>query len=285
MTNDRKKELFNRYRQSFIAAGLDTTKSEAVLCPLCWKEVGYSDLSIEHIVPRSVGGNRCILTCTMCNNKHGSMFDSHIAQFQDVHGQFKGHGTIRATIPMYEKQIAANIEWGDGYKHIKIIGEASDSTSVSKMQNEFKSGNISKLKLRLHLGYVHNLFQKGLLRCAYLAVFNCYGYKYAKQEVVQVIRCRICDPSIQHPRLGSLIGELQNFKIPFESSHFIVNGNADGVKFFFVIIRLRKQTTTYHFVFMPSLVDNPDEFYEIMERSSKDNNGKTFHIPCEFLFI
>lgn len=284
MAGYRKRDLFDYYRRSLSAAGIEVTNPGAVLCPLCWKETDYDDLSLEYIVPVSVGGRHFILTCTQCNNSHGSILDSHLVQFQAIHDAFKGHGTIPAKLPAHGKEIAANIEWGDGYKNIKIVGRASDPTSVSAMQKGLKAGNIDKLTLRLKLGYIKDRFQKALLRSAYLAVFKCFGYEYANREVVQVIRRRISDTSLNYPRLGSLIGEIRNGKFKCKKSYAIAPGNVNGIDFFLVILQLRKETTTSHFVFMPSLTDNSDEFYEAMERSSMDNNGKTFNIPSEILF-
>ncbi|QDS98684.1 HNH endonuclease [Adhaeretor mobilis] len=284
MSPSQKESLFDHYRKSLAAADLKTTHQDSLICPLCWQETRFDDLSLEHIMPGSVGGKRCILTCTQCNNEHGSSFDSHLAQFQKLRDGFKGHGTIPAKLKVLGKEVVANVEWGDGYKNINIVGKASNPAEVSAMQDDAKAGNVGELNLTLLYGYNKNNFQTGLLRCAYLAVFKCFGYEYANHEVVQVIRRRICDSTLEHPRLESLIGELRDGSLPYRDSYVIVPGNVNGVEFFLVILLLRKETVTNQFVYMPVPVARCDEFCDMMERSSKDNDGKKLTIPHELVF-
>ena len=283
-TDDKKRRIFDHYRKSLKAAGLQALSGNSVICPLCWQDADYASLSLEHIVPRKVGGKREILTCTRCNNEHGSALDSHLSQFQNVQDGFGGHGTIPAKLSAHGHTVTAKIEWGDGYKNIHIVGRASNPAEVSAIQEQFKAGNIDELNLTLPFGYIKNRFQTALLRCAYLAVFKCFGYEYAKHDVVQVIRQRICAPSLEYPRLGSLIGELRDGEIPYKDPYIIVPGNVNGVEFFLVIIQLRKETTTIHCVFMPVPVERSDEFYGIMEHCSEDYKGKMLHIPYELAF-
>ena len=79
MTINRKKALFDHLRKSLAAAGLATARDDSLICPLCWQETRYEDLSHEHVVPGSVGGTCNTLTCRPCNNEHGSSLDSHLS--------------------------------------------------------------------------------------------------------------------------------------------------------------------------------------------------------------
>jgi hypothetical protein len=62
-TDDKKRRFFDHYRKSLKAAGLQALSDNSVICPLCWQDTDYASLSLEHIVPRKVGGKREILTC------------------------------------------------------------------------------------------------------------------------------------------------------------------------------------------------------------------------------
>lgn len=278
-----KRTLFDHYTKSATAAGF-ATNDEALICPLCWQTTEYDKLSIEHILPGSVGGNRVVLTCTNCNNSHGSLYDAHLAHFQKTMDGFKGHGTIPAKLEVLGKKVVANIEWGDGFKKINIVGQASNPAEVQAMQDDAAAGRFGELHLTLNYGYIKNRFQTGLLRCAYLALFKCFGYEYAKADIVQILRRRVCDMDLEQPRLGSLIGELRNGNIQYTDAYFIVPGNVNGVHFYMVAIRLKKETETFHFVYMPVPVERSDEFFDMMERCSKDNNGVKLTIPHELVF-
>ena len=225
-----------------------------------------------------------MLTCTKCNNSHGSLYDAHLAQFQKTMDGFSGHGTIPAKLEVLGKTVAANVEWGDGFKNINIVGKASNPAEVQAMQEDASAGRFDELHLTLNFGYIKNRFLTGLLRCAYLALFKCFGYEYAKQDVVQAIRRRICNMDIERPRLGSLIGELRNGTIPYTDPYFIVPGNVNGIQFYIVVIRLKKETETFHFVYMPVSVERCDKFFEMMERCANDNNGVKLTIPHELVF-
>ena len=138
--------------------------------------------------------------------------------------------------------------------------------------------------MTLFYRYTIDHLQKGLMRCAYLAVFKCFGYNYAKQETVQILRRRICDLSIQHPSLDSLAGILKNGELSWNNSHIILPCEIEGLKCFFVIIPLHKKTTTYRFVFIPGTDNDFDEFLGMTEHFKKDNDGKKVNISFKNAF-
>ncbi len=284
MKDDLKKKIFEQYRDWLVKAGIETTSQDRALCPLCWEEKEYQELSLEHIIPQSVGGNRCVLTCTQCNNEHGSKLDSHISRFQSTQDAFKGHGTIPATLDVKGKKVVANIEWGDGFKNIQIVDKASNPATISGIQDMFKNGEVSEINLNLLYGYAMKSLQEGLLRCAYLAVFKCFGYEYARQKGVQIIRRRICDPLVKCPPLDSLTGILNGDKLSWDKSHIIIPCRIDGYESFFVIIPLRQKTTTYRFVFMPRN-NNFDEFLKMTENFKKHNDKNKINISFENAFV
>ena len=281
--SEKKKVLFERFRKSLNAAGLSVEHEGCLICPLCWRETHYDLLSLEHFIPGSVGGKRCVLTCEECNSSHGSRLDAHLSKFQAVRDAFEGRGTIPGELKMHGHRATINIQWGSGHKNIDIVRKASDPAAIAAMQNSAQSGDIGEMGLTLNYGYSKDGFQTALLRCAYLAIFKCYGYEYARHEVVQVIRRRISDPSLRRPRLGSLIGRTRG-EIPRSDPYFVVPGQADGVDFLLVIVRLLGKTKTYHFVFMPMPSERCNEFYDVMERVSADPGHRTFTIPYELGF-
>jgi len=260
------------------------TRDGSLICPLCWQETAYDDLSLEHVVPISVGGTCKILTCQQCNNEHGSDLDAHLAQYQTVADAFRGHGTLPTILKVNGNEVVANLEWRDGSKNFIVVGKASNPAASDAIQQEFKAGKVSEVNVTLHFGYAKNNFQTAVLRAAYLVIFKCFGYQYAKHDVVQVIRRRICDLSLQHPRLGSLILELRNCRPPYDEPHLVTRGNVNGVEFFLVIIRVRKATTTYLGAYLPVPGDRDEEFFHVMEQCAREHHGETLTIPATRIF-
>ena len=283
MTKNGKKALFDRYRRSLAAAGLVTAHDDSLICPLCWQETTYAGLSCEDFVPRSVGGRRKTLTCRKCNNKQGSFIDEHLSQFQRSRDAFQGHGTFRAKLIVSGNEVTANLKWGKRRKDFSVVGKASNPAVSNEIEEYFKTGKVPQLNFTILFGYAKNNFQTAVLRAAYLVLFKCFGYEYANHEIVQTIRRRICDPSIEHPRLGSLIIELRNCRLPYDKQHVVAPGKVNGVGFFLVIIRVRKATTTYLGAFLPAPGERSDEFFDLMEQWSRKHDAGTFTIPTKGL--
>jgi len=284
MTRDAKQIKFDHYRKSLTAAGISTVSADSLICPLCWQETSYGDLTIEHIVPSSVGGKQTILTCRRCNNNQGRDLDSHLVQYQKIVDAFQGHGFLKTNLNIKDHKLVANLKWGNGYKHFRIVDKATNPAAREELQQEFADSNVSTMNCTLFFDYIKNNFQTAVLRAAYLIIFKCFGYEYACHEIVQVVRRRIANPSLEYPRLASLILEARNFNPPYDAQHYVIPGNVNGVEFFLVIIRVRRTTTTYLGAYLPVPVNRSDEFFDLMELCAKEHNGKTLTVPTTAMF-
>lgn len=280
----RKQTIFRVFRDSQKNADLSTTPDNSLICPLCWTETRYEELTLEHVIPGSVGGSTKVLTCRRCNNEHGSSLDAHLAQYQTIADAFKGHGAIPTELNINGKKLVANLKWSAESKTFEIVGKASDPRAQELVREDFKSDLVKEFNVSFFLGYAKNPFQTALLRAAYLVLFKKFGYAYAKHDIVQILRRRICDPSVESPRLGSFIMELRNAKLPEAEPYLLTHGNVDGVPFYFVILRVKKSTTTFFGVYMPHPQADPDKYFQLMEQCSQEYNGKTITIPSGHFF-
>lgn len=284
MTYNRKRTKFNHFRTSLAAAGLATADDNALICPLCWRDTPYRDLSLEHIVPGSVGGNEVTLTCRQCNNDQGSELDYHLAQYQYVKDALRGHGRLKSKLDVNGHEMTANVEWGQGQKNFYIVDKATNPAASRGSQEQFKAGKVKKVNFTLDLGYKRNNFNTAVLRAAYLVLFKCFGYEYARHDIVQLIRRRIADLSLEHPNPASLVFEARNFAPPGELQHFVVPGNINGVEFFLVFIRLCRASRSYVGAYMPVPVARSDEFFDLMNLASEEHDGESFEIPTTAMF-
>jgi hypothetical protein len=284
MSTELKEKLFEHCRQSLAAAELTTVSERALICPLCWQETPYGDMSLEHAVPGAVGGKYTTLTCRRCNNDQGAALDSHVANFQTIIDTFKGHGALPVTLDVNGKRMAANLKWGDGSKDFHVVAKASNPKEVAAIQQDFKAGLVPELSFSFSYGYALNLLNTALLRAAYLVLFKCFGYEYARHEIIQSLRRRICDTSLDQPQLGPLMIQLQNGELPYDEPHLIAPGNVNGVEFFLVILRLKKETTTWRGVYMPIPGERDAEFFGLMEQCSREHNGERLTLPRKAIF-
>ena len=284
MAVDLKEKFFERGRRSLAAAGMTTANDRALICPLCWQETAYEDLSLEHAVPGSVGGRYTTLTCRRCNNDQGAALDSHVANFQTVADAFNGHGTFAVKLNVNGKRMAADLKWDEGKKDFRVVANASNPNEVAAIWQDFHDGKVAEFAVTVSFQYAINNFNTALLRAAYLVLFKCFGYEYTQHEIIQTLRRRICDPTLEQPSLAALMIQLQNGELPHDEPHLVVPGNVNGVEFFLVILRLQKETTTWRGVFMPIPGDRESEFFTLMEQCAREHNGERLTLPKEAIF-
>ena len=242
---EKKRAWFTHLRGSMDAAGLACSSDEALICPLCWEERSYEALRLEHIVPRSVGGNDVTLSCQSCNNNQGSGLDSQLTKYQAAKDAFQGHGEISTTIQFGDERIAATLLWGDGRKDFTVVPQATNPKSSEQLKKLAQLQSLPDLKVTLELGYSKRRFYTGVMRSAYLILFKCLGYEYVKHEGVQEIRRRICGDGLSESDMDCLIIELRNATLPSDRQHLVATSHRSEVGFFLVSVRLQLQTTTY----------------------------------------
>jgi len=95
MDIDAKRIKFRLYRSSLDEVGIPTAADDALICPLCWEETSFDDLTPDHFVPESVGGKDTILTCSRCNHDHGSRLDSHLTNYQRMMDAIAANAIMR----------------------------------------------------------------------------------------------------------------------------------------------------------------------------------------------
>jgi len=76
--DDKRRRIFAYLRLDLESSGISTTTNDSLICPLCWSEVRFESLTLEHIVPKSLGGRRETLTCRNCNESIGRELDNHL---------------------------------------------------------------------------------------------------------------------------------------------------------------------------------------------------------------
>ncbi len=178
-----------------LSADLSARRPEfqnAILCPLCMRSFTFDAiaerrLSVEHIIPSALGGTLEAITCTECNNSHGSALESHLVKAMQALDSLEGKRAAPAVFRNECGHVSANIEWRtDGTTQIEIVGKASSPAGVSAIRDSIREGGT--LNFTLKLGFMAEPYYRAILRVGYLAAFAYFGYGFALSEGGSQIR-------------------------------------------------------------------------------------------------
>ncbi len=174
------------------------------VCPICleslvWTEHLRRDITIEHIVPKSLAGRMTTLTCKKCNNTAGTELESHLVQRVQLEGRKK---PILAGVEFCDTKFRGKVHLPDSADYsMKLFGfqKQSDPREIDKFGRLLSEGvwDGQELKLNLELGFAPALSVAALVRSAYLLMFRLFGYRYVYSRSAAVIRKSITDPLVE----------------------------------------------------------------------------------------
>src|SRR5579862_9444817 len=168
-------------------AGLRPDDRDQALCPLCLGRFGREaiadksprGLSIEHVIPRSVGGQLKTLTCRACNNDHGSALDSHFAGMIGIEDWAQGDGSeLKGTVQVGGIPLPMHLTRDEnGLTSIRIVGGKPEA--LDRFKETMKGlGDGDSVQLNFSLDYAELPARKALVRIAYLGMFCLLGYRF-----------------------------------------------------------------------------------------------------------
>ncbi len=171
----------------------DPSVKDVFVCPLCldvhspMSLLGKDPkLSLEHCVPKSLGGTSLTLTCKNCNNSFGKAIDSHLKNKIAAEDAFQGlGGTVDGKFSIEGNAIRCNIGFGRGDgKNISLqtIVKASDSRAIDAafgiVEQRIKCNETFRGTISFSPGYAENLWKVALVKAAFLLMFRQFGYSY-----------------------------------------------------------------------------------------------------------
>jgi hypothetical protein len=237
-----------------LSADLSARRPEsanAILCPLCMQAftsdaISERRISVEHIIPSALGGALEAITCTECNNTHGSTLESHLVRAMQALDSLEGKGAIPAVFHNSGGHVSANIEWrSDAPTEIKIVGKASNPAGVGAIRDSIKEGGT--LNFTLTLGFMAEPYYRAILRVAYLAAFAYFGYGFALSEGASQVR-RVLDGDAVPS--GVILEAHPEAELP--RSALVRLLHSEGTEpFFMALFQLRSSMTRWLAVLLP----------------------------------
>jgi hypothetical protein len=246
--------------------------AEVVVCPLCLREFDPSRinlLSVEHVIPSELGGTIETLTCTECNNRHGSKLDKHLVGAMKAMDSLEGRTPIKAKMNR-DGHISMNLHLTKGTKDapitMAIVGKASRESAVEELCVKPPRHGDS-LTLHLDFGFIPERYWKAALRAAYLSVFDVERYEYVYSEGAAQVR-RILDG--QEPVEPGVVTEAYPDTKPPSDALIMPARFEDIGDHYAVLLRVRSARTRYLCVFLPGKQGNEwSSFKPIGENASR----------------
>lgn len=264
-----KKNIFKRFREDLAAAGLETSGEDSLICPLCWQEAGFNSLSLEHVVPGSVGGTRRVLSCESCNNRDGSSLDSQLRNLIRSADAWTGKGTLRGRVSLGDHSAAVNCQIDPQSElKVEIVGKASDPTAVAGIREKMKAGEARKISLST-TSFDPLELNAAIMRAGYLAAYDFFGYRYIAREDVQLIRRKIADRTLDVPDFRTLVIGYDSDPFRPQKTFAVGCGSVNSTDVVAVLARLRSpesDTTVDRAALLPSSAASDGDFFDKMSK-------------------
>ena len=243
-------------------------------CPICLtvfsrEAIQEKKVSLEHIVPSSIGGKLLTLTCKKCNNDAGTKLDAHFAK--KVRGEDilagKSEHPISGRIEIGDGEFGADIYFSESNNpNVKIIGveDRSNPELQAKAQTAMDMGT-PEINLKWNLGYRRNRSSVAVLRMGYLLMFRHFGYGYILHNNLVQVRNQIREPENE---TNILKGLLELDKPPVSNTVVIIT-TPQRLQSFMAILNISTNTQRYVGVLLPGMSDDSFEIYDYLASYSK----------------
>lgn len=236
MTNKERRLKIFRYGSTAIAKHTNGDSS-LYYCPICG--VGYpessaiagTDLTLEDVPPKSVGGKPILLTCRRCNSSAGHKIDVCAAskrKFEEFGRVVCGqeNGTIPfVTLTMGDFSIATSICTQRSFD-VMPLPNANPPATIEKYKaylGNLTANNVNgfEFKLSMTQKYDHSGYKLSQLKSAFLLMFAWLGYRYAFDPRLEVVRRQIQEP--EHDILSTRFWIEGNETMPLNKVMFLHN--------------------------------------------------------------
>ncbi len=203
MSSERIRQLFDLYSANL--RGFRPEFAGRFACPLCrgwFTQEQLDQLSIEHVIPQSVGGRIEVLTCKPCNNTYGTRIDAHLGRQLQAQAFFAGEGAdaLRRRASSQDGKATVDVaikksDQGTVSVDVALVRERSNPRQLEKLLTSLNSSNTV-------IGFDFSGNDKpdirrarlSLLKSAYLLMFYYFGYGYLITEPAIAVHNQLAQP-------------------------------------------------------------------------------------------
>jgi HNH endonuclease len=278
----KRRKIYTHLRHDLESSGLPVTGSDSLVCPLCWSNVAFESLTLEHVIPKSLGGRRETLTCRNCNESNGRELDNHLVGYQRHSEAWAGHGELKMDLDVNGHRVAARMtcDRAKPSTDFRVIGPASDPLEIDATQKDF-AGGAREFTATFSMGYNERRRQLAILKAGYLALFHRFGYRLIARPGLQHLRKIIAGRQESEPDLSGTSGEAQlSVEFPGKQVIYMV-ANIDEKLAAWIIFRCRLRTTVHRFVILP-IDETSSDFYMHLAQNARMQGQTSFKITATF---
>jgi HNH endonuclease len=178
-------------------------------CPTCMRllpvaALNSGDLTLEHVPPEAMGGRGILLTCKSCNNTAGHTVDAAVVGrdrfFQLGHSLFRKDGEFRGPVKIEFGGVVINATLITKDGSVTILVDRGRNNprlldqQIAEMERDLNSTGSAEFRLTARIKFGFDRARVGDLRSAYLAAFATFGYRYAYDARLDVVRQQTLHP-------------------------------------------------------------------------------------------
>lgn len=183
--------------------GVEFHMADAYICPLCLHAyaIGNTELTLEHVPPKAVGGKPILVTCKACNSNCGADIDVCLTNELEIVHNLNHLDTVplktKLTFNDFEINAQTTFSKTEGFKFM-ICPDDNNPIEFEGFMTEAKNA-----KERYEIKVVANITNRkrdydqaniALLKSAYLMAFHELGYMYVLNANMDIIREQIRNP-------------------------------------------------------------------------------------------
>lgn len=214
---------------------------DAYYCPLCLKGFSVKDvfganpaLTLEHIIPASIGGKKKVLTCASCNNNHGAKTDSLLYNHLKGRSFLEGILDVEADVKIKFHDDADGLNkfplhgLNASVKHLDDSGKKwmFYSKTNNYLDNKIKSFFSSGGKFDVSITFPsEDVISLGIVKAAYLYTFYKLGYAFIFTDYGQVVR-RLIEKNDEILKTLIFNGTFNDKNIP--DGIYLLEGDSDN---------------------------------------------------------
>ena len=256
------------------------------VCPLCVSNVimatggqiyQTSDFDRDHFPAKSIGGRKTILVCKSCNSKYGREIDYSVKEHHTYYGFLKNQSAMTAKITLeglvenYTVQLTRKDDLT-----FTLTDPSRRSYLGQQMGNLAKQDDITKIPLQIKIRQKvppAAVFEKSLLKAAYLYFFSVMGYEFVYSVTGTSIR-KVLAGTIEHPLSNhGVLPDLEDSPLT-EGIYMLVE--PVELKSFFVLLETKLPQAGIaqkHMVIIPSMFTGSWEKLKAFEPIVKKREG------------
>jgi hypothetical protein len=153
-------------------------------------------LTLAHIIPSSLGGKTCTLTCTRCNNGNGGTIEPLLTERFEAEDWSQGNGQIEARMSGPFGNIGVEWEQSPNGSRVNGVPRQSNAVDLARFEDYLTQKandpeSVVEFSLSIRHRHEPKRLEAAVYQSAFLLMFSHFGYEFAAHRQYIPLRRRI----------------------------------------------------------------------------------------------